>query len=127
MKALFAALLLSFFAASAPAAEPAPSEVLYVVQVLAWWPSASAEEVEQKLVIPLERELSRTPSIVAMNITSRSETLKAEIRFSHKPGDADVDIVNAGLERLRGIWPTGSRVVSVSVQPGRWEDWQPPR
>lgn len=127
MKAFLAFLVLSLSATFAPAAEPAARpDVLMVVQVLATWTSASPAEVEDKLAIPLEREVARLRSVVAMNITTRPEGLKAEIRFDHAPGDADVALVNAGLERLRDVWPTGSRVVSVSVQPSRWDDWQPP-
>ena len=128
MKSLIAALALLLAGATACAQAPSRPEVLQVVRVIANWPSATPQEVEEKLAIPLEKELARLPAILAMNITSADASLRADIRFTTtSPGDAEVAAVSQAMERVRAAWPSGSNVMSVSVQPSRWAEWEPAR
>jgi multidrug efflux pump subunit AcrB len=104
-----AALFLGFVAVVATPREEEPQIQVPMVDVFLTLPGASASEVENQLVGPVERVLAEIPEIEHLYATSRPSgaLVIARFRVGTSPDRASV-AVHTQLARLQGSLPVGS-------------------
>jgi len=88
-----------------------PSVDWPTIFIEAQWPGASAEDVEQLIVVPVEQQLRSLTHLLEMHSTSRSGSARIMLEFSF---DADMsralDMVNDRIGQIRNLPPDMERL-----------------
>ena len=79
---------------------------------------ATAEDVESQVTAPLERALVALPGVKQVMSSSIESRSRLEVRYGHRPSEAEVAQVRASAERLARSLPPTASVPRVTVQKG---------
>ncbi len=82
-----------------------------IILIEAQWPGASAEDVEQLIVVPIEQQVRTVTHLLEMHSTSVNGSARIQLEFSF---DADMsralDMVNDRIGQIRNLPPEMERV-----------------
>lgn len=83
-----------------------PSVEWPVILIDANWPGASAEDVEQLIVIPVEQQLRAVNELVSMRSVSRTGSARFHLEFSFSADmSRNLDSVNDRIAQIRNLPP----------------------
>jgi multidrug efflux pump subunit AcrB len=110
---MFRSLLFAFglFAAVTAWAEPA------IVAVDMAVPGASAEQVEEKFAVAVEKLMQKLPGIVGMQTSARDARLVVEIAFEKEPTAGDMKAVERAMAMARARFKQYTGEPKVTVRP----------
>ncbi|HJO11367.1 MAG: efflux RND transporter permease subunit [Gammaproteobacteria bacterium] len=97
-------ILSGLWAANAINTQLDPSVVVPTVNIQATWPGASAEDVEQLIVVPIEQQLANLVELQGLFSTSQNGSASVRLAFDYNSDmSGSLDIVKNRVAQIRNF------------------------
>jgi len=93
-----------------------PNAVPLVIRVRVSAPGSTAERVEQKVTIPVERELHAVPGLASVASCSQEGLSTVELSFNSRPSSEDKNAVARAVSKVVAQMRPWALVQSISME-----------